>query len=115
MKGRGKIKCVLDSSAFRELLLRIHHGENYAHKIASSMGKKYSSPILFQLKKLEAMGLLKSKKEKLLNKTIFHPTPLGITTILFCGRIEKEKRMYLRRLKDLGFKQNEGVQHDGGF
>jgi len=107
MMGRGKLKCVLDSSALRELLLRVHHGENYAHKIALSMGKKGSSPILIQLKKLEDMGLLKSKKEKLLNKTVFHPTPLGSTTILFCGRIEKEKRMYLRRLKDLGFSEEQ--------
>ena len=104
--SRYKLKCVLDSVALREILLRVHRGENYAHKIASSRGKRNSSPILVQLKKLEEMGLLKSKKEKFLNKTIFHPTPLGITTIIFCARIEKEKRMYLRRLKDLGFKQS---------
>ena len=100
MRGRKKSRCVLDRVALMELLLRIHHGENYARKIALSIGKNDSSPIHKQLYVLEELGLVKTTKEKLLNKTIFHLTPLGITTVIFHCRIEKEKRLYLRRLKD---------------
>jgi DNA-binding PadR family transcriptional regulator len=108
---RDKSRCILDRVALMELLMYIHKGKNYATKIAIEKGV-HPSPILKQLYELEKLGLVKSKREKLLNKVVFRLTPLGITTHLFHCRIEKEKRFYLRRIKEI---YNEGVKDDGGF
>ena len=54
----------------QEVIFLIKHGINYATAIAKER-KVESSPQLKCLRNMEKKGLLSSKKEKYLNKTIF--------------------------------------------
>ena len=68
--GRNKIR-VIESIPYSQLIFLIASGKNYALEIAKARGKEDSSPTAKQLDQLKKRGFLISKKERLLNKTIY--------------------------------------------
>lgn len=69
-KGKRRIP-VVNNIIYSNLIFFVASGKNYALSIAKVRNKKDSSPTAKQLKQLEERGFLKSRKEKLLNKTIY--------------------------------------------
>ena len=68
--GRNKIR-VIESIPYSQLIFLIASGKNYALEIAKARGKEDSSPTAKQLDQLKKRGFLISKKERLLNKTLY--------------------------------------------
>lgn len=59
------------SPELTSILFSVLKGNDYAQKIAADLNKSPST-LVRQLQKLEKIGMINSKKEKLLNKTIYN-------------------------------------------
>lgn len=89
--GREPIE-IIESIPFSQTIFLIASGKNYA-QIISQERKIAPSPAVKQLKQLEKAGFIVSKKEKLLNKTIYSVNWSRIVKA-FIELVEKRKKNY---------------------
>jgi hypothetical protein len=89
--GREPIE-IIESIPFSQTIFLIASGKNYA-QIISQERKIAPSPAVKQLKQLEKAGFIVSKKEKLLNKTIYSVNWSRIVKA-FIDSIEKRENLY---------------------
>lgn len=102
--GREPIE-IIESIPFSQTIFLIASGKNYA-QIISQERKIAPSPAVKQLKQLEKAGFIVSKKEKLLNKTIYSVNWSRIVKA-FIELVEKRKEDYVDFIKKYEAQTND--------